>query len=297
MIDRIEFLLVEAFVALRRNGWMTFAAISTAAVALFLLGGLGYVYLKVSESAESFSLKFEMRVFLRDGTTFRAIRDTAEKIRKIEGVQSAVWIPKDKAWEKEREKNPHLTEGLDNPYPDAFKVLLSDLTRTPQVVESIRQLPTVLPGEEGVTYRGDEQQLMEEILTLCRWLGGVLGGLLLITAGILIYNAIRLTVVARRREIRIMQLVGASQRTVRTPFVIEGVIQGAIGGAISALLILGAQSGLLSFVRTMSFGQNWPPFPLWQAMGWLSIAGGIFGFICSSLAVREPLKFRSGARI
>jgi cell division transport system permease protein len=297
MIDRVHFLLVEAFMALRRNGWMTFAAVSTAAVALFLLGGLGYVYLRVLQSAESFSLKFEMRVFLKDGTTFDQIRQTATSIRRIDGVQSAVWIPKDKAWEKEQEKNPELTEGLENPLPDGFKVMLKDLSKTDAVEKEIRRLPHVLDTPEGVVYRGDEQLLMEEILTFCRWLGGVLGGLLLITAGILIYNAIRLTVVARRREIRIMQLVGASQFTVRTPFVIEGMVQGAIGGALSALLIMGAQSGLLSFISTMTFGKNFPPFPLWSAMAWLSLAGALFGFICSSLAVREPLKFRSGARI
>lgn len=292
MLDRIEFLLSEAFVALRRNGWMTFAAISTAAVALFLLGGLGYVYIRASQSIESFSQGFETRVFLKKGTPYEKITQTAQIIRTFDGVKSVIWIPKEKAWEKMQKESPQITAmGLDNVLPDAFKVLLTDLEKSEDVRKKIQALEVV--RENGVVANQDEEVLMKNLLNFSGMLGGGLGILLTLTAGILIYNAIRLTVIARRREIRIMQLVGATQFTVRTPFVIEGIIQGAVGGIVAAVLIWSAQSGLRSFVDQMVIGKAWPPFPTRDAILILGASGGAFGAFCSWLAVREPLKFRS----
>ena len=85
MLDRFEFLVGEAMVALRRNGLMTFAAISTIAVSLFLLGGLGYAYLRIEEFARTLPSKFEMRVFLREGTNYAQITETATAIRQMPG--------------------------------------------------------------------------------------------------------------------------------------------------------------------------------------------------------------------
>ena len=140
--------------------------------------------------------------------------------------------------------------------------------------------------------------MMDQLMRIMRWMGGGFGSLLLITAGILIYNAIRLTVLARRREIRIMELVGASHFTIRTPFVIEGMCQGMIGGAIGSILILAAQAALEQQMKTqVNAMATLPPFPLWIAMGILAIMGAAFGMLCSTLALREPLRLRRRAEV
>jgi cell division transport system permease protein len=293
MVDRIEFLLSEAVTALRRNGLMTFAAITTAAVALFLLGGLGYVYYRVTLFAEEIPGKFEMRVFLKEDVSYDEVRATAADIRAIDGVATANWIPRDKAWALEREKNPEMTEGIENPYPEAFKVVLTDLRRTDAVAEQIRLLPHVDDDPAAVQYLAEEQRLIEEALKVVRLIGFSIGGLLFLTAGILIYNAIRLTVDSRRLEIRIMQLVGATRSTVQIPFLIEGAVQGAVGGTLATAIIYLSQWVVVTrFLQPHFPAFEAQPFPLWTVFGLLVLIGAFYGLLCSSIAVRAPLKFR-----
>src|SRR5580658_6042832 len=114
LFDRIGFLIGEAMIAMRRNLTMTFAAVITAAVALYLIGGLAYVYLRMSEYANSLTGRFEMRVILRDGATPDAISATANTIRQLDGVSGVYWIPRDTAWKADQSKYPELTEGVEN---------------------------------------------------------------------------------------------------------------------------------------------------------------------------------------
>lgn len=289
MLDRIEFLLGEGFAAFRRNGLMTLAAVSTAAVALFLLGGLGYSYLRLRDYAETLSSKFTMQAFLRDGTPRADISKTAEAIRAMKGVEEVRWIPRDTAWQKWQREDPEVTAGLENPFPDSLKVRLKDVDQTEAVVAAIERLPAIHPTD-GVQYLANDQKVLSASMRFVRWLGAVLGGLCLITAGILIYNAIRLTVVARRREIRIMQLVGASFPTIRIPFLIEGALQGAFGGMLAALLMLAVHAYLGFRLSDFSALDKIGDFPLWTALAILMTAGAAFGAACSAIAVRNPLK-------
>ncbi|MEJ5170260.1 MAG: permease-like cell division protein FtsX [Fimbriimonadales bacterium] len=288
MLDHLLFLLSEAFVSLRRNRLMSFAAVSTVAVSLYLLGGLGYVYLRVSEYAERLPGQFDMRVFLKQGTTFDQIRETARRIRAIDGVAEARHIPREIAWRKMREQMPKETEGLENPLPDAFKVTLSDLGKAGAVRAEIERLPTVEPG--GVVYDEAARQYLDQGLRFLRWLGGTLGGLLLVTAGVLIYNAIQLTIVARASELRIMQLVGATRFTVGMPFVIEGMVHGLLGGALANLLVWASfvhlQERLVSLQATANLGG----YPV--ALGFVAFcgSGAAYGAVCSLLSLRKAMR-------
>lgn len=292
MLDRLEFLIGEAFVSLRRNGLMTFAAISTAAVALFLLGGLGYVYYRVSQYTTTVTNKFEMHVYMAMKTPPERVEATKKAIEALPGVSSVKFMPRDLAW-KQTAADVHISQdGLDNPLPDAFDVQVSDLKRADAIAATIQNMPDVYQ-DHGVEYLKDVQQLMDTILQLVRLIGGVLGCLLFTTAGVLIYNAIRLTVIARRREIRIMQLVGASYFTVRTPFVIEGMIQGTIGGILATFLLALGQAGVQKFIDRLTTAVTIPSFPMWPIMVVLMAGGATYGLLCASWAVKEPLRHGS----
>ncbi len=292
MLDRLSFLFSEALTAMRRNYTMTFAAIITAAVSLFLIGGLGYVYLRTTEFAKSLTGRFEMRVILKDGTKPEEISATAGTIRFIEGVKQVFWIPKEKAWQRDKVKYPDLTEGVENPYPDSFKVTLSDVQHGELIASKIHSLPAVAAGDEGVQYLKDVQRFVDDGLHTLRWVGGAVGGLLFLAAGLLIYNAIRLTVLARRLEIRVMQLVGASRLTIRIPFLIEGTVQGSMGGLLAAALLLLANHAFATFLISRSAFASVPPFPFWPLTAILCMSGAGYGFLCSHIAVYVPLKFR-----
>lgn len=289
MLDRIEFLLWEGLAALRRNPLMSLAAVSTAAIALFVLGGMGYAYFRIRDYADTLSSRFTMRAFLKDGTTVNEIKAAANAIRSIPGIAEVTWIPRDKAWAKETKEHPELTAGIENPYPDAFKIRLTDLSRTPLIVSTIESLPSISPAE-GVQYLEGEQQLLSQATGFIRWIGLAVGGLCLLTAGVLIYNSIRLTVVARRRELRVQQLVGASFATIRIPFLIEGAVQGILGGAVATLFMFSAQLWISSMLSSYASLGSPGAFPFWNAFGVLGAVGMAFGVICSGLAVRDPLK-------
>ena len=290
MFDKIEFLLTEAFTALRRNGLMSFAAITTAAASLFLLGGLGYMYFLVSSFTTNVSGKFEMNVFMKMDLPRDQAITAADKIKQMPGVRSVELFPKEKAWNDWQKKfGPGSGEGLDNPLPDTLHVMLADPTKADGLAVQIQLMPEVFQPN-GTEYSKDAQRIIDELMVVVRWLGGALGSLLLVTAGILIYNAIRLTVIARRREIRIMQLVGASYFTIWTPFVIEGMIQGIAGGALAGFLLYGAYTAVVYFIKQNILQVTPTPFPLGTILIVLASAGAGYGFLCSSFAVREPLR-------
>lgn len=294
MLDRLEFLFGEGITAFRRNGLMTLAAVSTAAIALFLLGGLGFSYLKVRQYADSLATRFTMQAFLRDGTPSAEISKAAQAIRAIPGVAEVRWIPRGTAWAKWKREDPEVTMGLENPFPDSLKVRLSDVGKTESVVAAIEALPQIHPTDR-VQYLADDQKVLSASMRFISWLSLVVGGLCFLTAGILIYNAIRLTVVARRREIRVMQLVGASFATIRVPFLIEGAMQGLFGGLLATLLLYSVHAYLAYRLTDFSALGKMGAFPTMAALPTLCLAGAGFGALCSALAVRNPLRLGASA--
>ncbi len=284
MLDRLAFVLGEAFIALRRNGTMTLAAVGTSAVALFLLGGITYAYLGLHQYAESLTGKFEMMVFLSKDADEVAVRGVAKRIRELPDVKAAYWIPKEARWEKQRREDPVGTAEIANPHDHSFKVVLSDLSRGKDVADAIGAMPEVAP--KGVLYMQEEMRLVEDLKGLLQWVGFSLGGLLLLTSGLLIYNAIRLAVLSRRIEIRIMQLVGASRLTIRFPFLVEGVVQGALGGLFAGLLLLSCHLVLMWRLEDFKAIAGLPPFPIVPVTVILCVAGALYGFFCSTFAVR-----------
>lgn len=290
MLDRISFLVGEALVAMRRNYSMTFASITTVAVSLFLIGAFGVVSYLGGEYLKTIPGKFEMRVHLREGTAMPAISATAQQIRSLPGVATVAWIPRDKAWELQRKKyRPELVEGLENPLPDAYKVVLSDLKQADAVAQAIQRLPAVEPSG-GVKYMAEAHVLVERWTRFSQGIGTALAVAFFITGGVLIYNTIRLTVIARRLEVRIMRLVGASPFTVHAPFMIEGVVHGTIGGLIASLLLIPCVSAFTFQLAKLGVPVAALPIPLLLQV--LCLFGAMYGLACSLLAVRVPLRFR-----
>lgn len=292
MIDRIQFLIAEGFLAMRRNGWMTFAAITTVAVALFLIGGLSYIYVQLREGTGKLTGVFEMRASVVEETPPAKISAIAKEIREVPGVKAAYHIPRDKAWQKYLQEHPEHREyaELENPYPDMFKIVLTDVGKAESVAGAVKAIDGIKRDE--VKYLSDVAELFTDLQAIVSWLGMVIGGILFITAGVLIYNAIRLTVISRRLEIRIMQLVGASFLTVRIPFYIEGIVQGLLGGVIATFVLYACQLGLEMRLPQFFAEVKLPPFPWMAFLMLLPLLGAGYGFLCSMVAVRTPLRYR-----
>jgi cell division transport system permease protein len=290
MLDRFEFLLGEAFVSLRRNTWMTFAAVTTAAMALFLFGLLAALYAGLTSAARALGERSEVKAFLSESVRGNVLHKIERDLKAVPGVASVRFEGKKEALKKFQAQNPNLDIAgldIDNPLPNAYVVRLDRPEQVEAVVSGIEEVQ----GVEHVGYAKEEQGFLADLLRAVPWLGLTLGLLMLLTSGVLIYNAIRLTVLARRREIRIMQLVGASRAMVRAPLLIEGVVQGAAGGVLATLVLWMTYSILENVVvRNLTVTGPGLAFHVLPNLLVLTFAGAVYGLVCSLLAVGDPVR-------
>jgi cell division transport system permease protein len=285
LFDRLEFVISEALIALRRNRWMTFATITTVCMALFLLGGLSYLFMSVSNSAAQLQKKIEIQVFLKPKASVAEYNALRQKVQSIAGVSEVRFLSKEEAWTQYEKQYPEVTKDIDNPFPDQFAVTLSSLNHAPTVAKAIEKMG--IAETDGIKYLDEERRALQTGMSTLRWLGTVLVTVMLFTSGILIYNTIRMTIVARAKEMKIMELVGATRRTILTPMVIEGVGQGVIGGFLAALILWGSFIGVMRFLEGMQSQPITAHFPAFSAILLLSLLGAVYGLFCSFLAIRR----------
>lgn len=285
MLDWLEFVISEAFVSLKRNSLITFAAIVTVGISLFLIGGFGYIYFRAESFAQTLPNEFQMRVFLKDSVQHKEIVRLSDNLRDEPGVSEVQFMPKTTAWIAYRRAHPEIPADIPNSLPNGFNVVFRKLKYATVAVHSIKKWPQV----DKVVYQPEVLKTLQQGIGLMRYVG-FLGLILFLISGILVFNAIRFTIIARKTEIRIMQLIGATQATLRTPFIIEGIVQGTIGGIFATIFLVLMNSGVARFAGNL--GLIVPQFPTRLALEWLIVLGAILGATCSSIAIKIPLKYR-----
>ena len=231
----IEYIIQEAFTGIQRNGFMAFASISTIALSLAVLGAFVLSSLGANHFASAQIDQFEIVAFSKDNDEAR-INATADRIGKMNGVVSVKVRSRDAEWADFKRKNPNFeSAGLPlNPLPYRIDVRVKDHSRTEAIANKIRMLDSIDAVKSG-------RETLGRVMAVAKVVKGVsIAGviILLITTAFIISNAIKLTLYARRREIRIMQLVGATNQFIRIPLVIEGIVFGA-SGAFCAWILLG----------------------------------------------------------
>ena len=238
----IEFLIQEAFIGIRRNGLMAFASISTIALSLGVLGAFVLVALGINNFASAQLKEFEIAVHVRRQAGEKGAREIASEVRGMKYVESVTMMDRNKEWLEFRRKHPDIeSAGLPrNPLPYTMRVRVSEPARIGAIAARIRAMPNIDRVNEG-------NEILSRVMMIVRVLKivSIIGvAALLVTAVFIISNAIKLTLYARRREIRVMQLVGATNSFIRAPLVIEGIVFGACG-ALLASLLLRVSSGYL----------------------------------------------------
>jgi len=281
---------------LGRNGWMTFASISAVAITLLILGVFLILALNVNHFAQTVEKQVEIRVFLDVLATKENIKQVEQNIRTIPKVESVTFISKDEGLKQFKEslgEKAYLFDGLeqDNPLPDSFVVKTKLPQETAAVAKQIKQMEHVNNVDYG---EGTVEKLFAWTGTI-RNVGIAFIAGLGFTAMFLIANTIKLTIVARRREIEIMKLVGATNWFIRWPFFVEGLLMGVIG-AIIPIVMLGISYHYLldtinSSLPTKQLFRLLPLFPLANQVALILIMIGAFIGIWGSLvSVRRFLR-------
>ena len=283
--------VADASASFRRNGLMTAAAVTTIMVALLVVGAAVLIGLNLGNIAEVVEGQVQVVAFLRDGLTSVEAEKVRTAVGAVPGVEEVEFVGRGEALQRLQQQMGEHAAFADlastNPLPDSLEVQLTDPRSAPVVASVVARQP----GVAEVTYGGE---VVDRLIALTRGLRAVAALLtvfLTSVALIVVVNTIRLTVIARRQEIEIMQLVGATPWFVRWPFLIEGLFQGA-AAAVVAVVVLGTiyLVGILRLQVTMPFlplaGPADAALPL---LGSVLMGGFCVGAAGSLLAIRRFL--------
>jgi cell division transport system permease protein len=288
---RVQFFFSEVWRNFTRNLIMQFTAIGTVTVTILLLGAFLFTRATLGTIGDDVLKKIEISVFLRDNVAAADAQKLAVSIGADPRVQNVVYVPKSEGLRELRERmRGQIDTSLltTNPLPDALRVQVIDPSDVVAVANSIRKKSEVA----SVEYAADAVQKLLRIAGVLGRVGLGIVGLLVFTAAIIISNTIRLTVFARRREIAIMQLVGASSSYVRLPFIFEGLLDGVLGSALALAILEVARLQLLPklilalpFVPMRAAGSDQWTFAL-ELLG----TGAAVGFVASWISVGRYLR-------
>jgi len=287
MLSRIEFFIIETFTSFRRHPAMVFAAITCVASALFVAGLVGLGMLTVQKLIEDTKSSVRFNVFFDLKATREESLAAYERIQALPGVASAEFTNREDSWQRMTQSEPDLSDLIgDNPLPDSAVVQPTDIGDIPKMAKALEKWSEV--GK--VTYNAPVSEALQTFSEKVQRISTIIGVILAILSLVIIHHTIELTLYARRREIFIMSLVGATPATVATPFLLEGMVYGLAGGgvALGGLLIL--HRYFTEFVKTAYAGTlTADPAMLKMGMCVLLVGGVILGLFGSLTSVIKYL--------
>lgn len=293
LLNKSDYLLRETLLGLRRGGWMNWAAISTVTVLLFLFG----ISLQASWQLEGlltqFGSQLEISVYLDTGVQADTLSPTIEQ---VSGVTAVIPIPKEEAWERlvsdlgmtDIEGATQQLNG--NPLVDEVKVKVASPEQVPLVATQLARMQ----GIDEVLYVNEAVNQIAHLNTGLNWVSIGITSVLTVTAIAVITTTIRLIVMARRHEIEVMQLVGATTAWIYLPFILQGITFGIIGAAIAWGLIAGMRefitqiiSQQADFIQFLADGLVIAPQQMLLLPLILLVLGSSVGLMGSLFAVRR----------
>lgn len=283
----MPYVLREALAAFQRAPLLTGLSCALIGLSLFVVGLFGLAAYNIGLVLDQVESRVEVVAYLGDGTPQPSVELLLDDVTRMPEVREAFYITRDQALELARREladfSAIFTDLEVNPLPASVEVRLSPGHRDPASVERVAERVATFPFVEDVRYGRD---WLDKVFLLRRVAGAsslILGATFAAVAALIIGAAVRIAIFARREEIAIMRLVGATEAFVRGPFLLEGLITG-VAGAVLALLatflifrVLGA-----SVIRL-----EWLP-ATWIAAG---IAMGVgVGMVASAVAIRRYMR-------
>ena len=292
MLSSLRYFLNETWANIACSRHTTIITVLQTLVSLFVLGIFLVIIITVNRFVSSFLNNLQMNVFLADNLDANQQIAIKDALVKLEGIKRIEYISKEDAKEWMKKNSTFNLEGIleeRNPLPASFRIYITSPRIAPEldgVIRGIAGVTDVIYGKEQL----DRWLPIFYFLLLSSFI------LALVIAGATIFtisNTIRLAIYARRREIKIMQLVGATDWAIKVPFLLEGLIYG-IGGGISAFLVVSL--GYLLVYRTMQAG--WLFRPLMVSAGQMAynlfilmcVLGALIGVAGSLISVDKYLE-------
>lgn len=274
----------EALLGFRRAPMLSVLSITTIAFSLFAFGLFSLVALNIRSTLRTLESRVEIRAFLAEGTSAEAVADAMGTIGTIPQVARVEYVSPEQALERARREMGEFRDVFEAGFlPASIDVRLREGARDPNTVKQVATTIGALPLVDDVRFGEEWVQKLYSIRNVATAAGIILGLAFAAVSIIVIGATIRMTVMARSREISIMRLVGATDGFIRRPFLIEGFIKGVLGGALALGLTWFAAS-LISryFIRTEFFDAR---------LAFLGLLGGaVIGLAGSAVSVGRQIR-------
>jgi len=265
------FFIKEATRTIRRNAIPSFAAMASVLVTVLVLGVFIPVVQATTGAANDVAGRVQLDVYLKRNVTKAQMAALGTKLKNTENVKKVQLVTKEQAYAEQKKKNPEAYQLLgSNPLPDLYRITPDSAGDAIAISNALAPMTAtgkrapIDPSIDLVRNRKDDTEKITSVTEVVKLTAAALALLLIAASILLISNTIRLSLFARRREVEVMKLVGATDSFIRWPFLIEGVILGLIGGG-AAILLLGVgkvalfdpltdKFALIASPETMSFG-------------------------------------------
>ncbi|AIZ36830.1 permease-like cell division protein FtsX [Parvimonas micra] len=227
----------EGLVGLWRNKSMGVASIVSICSMLLILGGITFGVFVANNIVEDMKTKVDqIDVILEPEVTHERVLKIKEELKKIENVKEVNYVSKEKALEKMKEQwkeNSFLLDGMESALPESYELKVENIENSSTVASNIYNIKDV----EKVVYYKDIVDKLTKMSDVVKYVGITLVGVLLLVSFFIMSITIKLTVIARRKEISIKKYIGATNMSITGPFIVEGMLLGVLGAGISFAMI------------------------------------------------------------
>lgn len=290
------YLIKEGYENLKKHGSKTFSTMLIICATMLVLGIFIVLFTNVNKNVETVKVEQGIQAFIEDTATESDIEYIEDAIKKIDGVGEIKYIDKDMAYEDAKnvfKDQEYFLEGLDKVqiFPASFVVKFADIEQADNIKTSIEKID----GIYKVKYNSSTINAVISISKIVNIFLLGIGAVLLVVSIFIISNTIKLAVYSNKREIFIMRYIGATNKFIRKPFVIEGAIMGLVSALISFMIIsiayvviysripkIGSSLGVFGFI---------PYSSLWWMILVIYVVLGLFiGILGSSISIKKYLK-------
>jgi len=271
------YVVPQAFSSLRINGWMTFAAIATIAISLFLCLLFWLMIINIDINAENLESNVEIIGYIAEEVPQEQYNAMQGKIASLAGVSALTYISREDGLLRIAPRFGSVEQllasmGGVNPLPNSFSVK----AQSPEAVAGIAEQMAVLEGIAKVRYGENEVKKLFAFTSAMRFAGIVIMALLAVAAVFLVAMTTRISVYARKQEIMVMKWVGATNWFIRCPFLLEGIILGLVGSLLAVGAAFLVYSKVCAYVAgSLAFIVLLPASALWLTVGLIAVGVGI----------------------
>ncbi|BCR05760.1 cell division protein FtsX [Desulfuromonas versatilis] len=291
MLERLVYFFLRALRNMRQSPFICSVAVGTVAVALTIMAFFAIVVLNVQQLTSRWSQEVEVTAYFEVLPPKDQIKTWIGEIEALPQVERVTFVTSQEAFARFRERlgsDAELLEGMEADFlPASLEISLQEDFRNPKGVEALVASLRQKPALSDLHYGQQWLERFEAFVSMLKVAGAILGGFLLFAALFIVSNTIKLTIYARRDELEVMALVGATSMFIKTPFLIEGAFQGALGGLLSlggtyALFQIFLKKGLTDLLLVTNIGGvSFLPTSFQFMLVSAGVALGLFGSLMS----------------